>query len=370
MSEKPIQKMGQQAMGRGKAMALFHRRGLLIIRKTKEGRGKNYGYSFLIYKIFNKNFKKGVKKMRLVSKSFLLSIFVSLLAFAGLLTFTFGELQAQKSKMIQVKGSDTMVNLMQILAEEYMNRYPGTAIAVLGGGSGTGIAALTNGTCDIASTSREWRQREIDQAWERGVRPRFFVIAIDGLSIIVNEKNPIDKLTMPQVGAMYRGEIKNWRDVGGPGLPIVLYGRQSNSGTYVFMQEHVLGNKNYSPDMREMNGNAQIVEAVIQDQGGIGYVGVGYIYDDKGQIRKGLKVLNIARDEKSPAFSPLDKSAVDNGNYPIARPLFLATNGKPNPAVAGFLSFIIGPEGQKIVEREGFYPISAKHREQNEKNLK
>jgi len=272
--------------------------------------------------------------------------------------------------MIQVKGSDTMVNLMQILAEEYMNRYPGTAIAVLGGGSGTGIAALINGTCDIAATSREWRQREIDQAWERGVRPRFFVIAIDGLSIIVNEKNPIEKLTMSQVGAMYRGEIKNWRDVGGPNLPIVLYGRQSNSGTYVFMQEHVLGNKNYSPDMREMNGNAQIVEAVIQDEGGIGYVGVSYIYDDKGQIRKGLKILNIAKDEKSPAFSPLDKGAVDNGNYPIARPLFLATNGKPSSAIANFISFIISPEGQKIVEKEGFYTIGAKHREQNEKNLK
>ncbi len=278
--------------------------------------------------------------------------------------------EAQRRGMIQIKGSDTMVNLVQILAEEYMIRNPGTAIAVTGGGSGTGISAMINGTCDIAKTSREWRQREIDQAWEKGVQPRFFVIAIDGLSIIVNEKNPLDKLTMPQVGAIYRGEIKNWKEVGGPNQPIILYGRQSNSGTYVFMQEHVLGNRNYSPEMREMNGNAQIIEAVIQDEGGIGYVGVGYIYDENGQIRKGLKVLKISKDEKSPAFSPLDKKSVDSGDYPIARPLYMATNGKPRPDIAAFLSFVVGPEGQKIVEREGFFTIGEKHRLMNEKNLK
>lgn len=278
--------------------------------------------------------------------------------------------QSQKSKMIQIKGSDTMVNLVQILAEEYMAKNPGTPIAVLGGGSGTGISAIINQTCDIANHSREWRQREIDLAWEKGVRPRFFVIAVDGLSIIVNEKNTVEKLTMAELGAIYRGEIKNWKAVGGPDKAISLYGRQSNSGTYVFMQEHVLGNKNYSTDMKEMNGNAQIIEGVIQDQGAVGYVGVGYLFDKDGKIRKGLKVLNIAKDEKSPAFSPLDKAAVDSGDYPVSRPLYQATNGKPSPAVAAFIAFETGPEGQKIVEREGFFTIGAKHREQNEKNLK
>ena len=107
--------------------------------------------------------------------------------------------------MIQIKGSDTMVNLVQILAEEYMAKNPGTAIAVLGGGSGTGITGLINQTCDIANHSREWKPKEIDQAWEKGVKPRFFVVAVDGLSIIVNEKNPIEQLTMAQVGALYRG---------------------------------------------------------------------------------------------------------------------------------------------------------------------
>jgi phosphate transport system substrate-binding protein len=277
--------------------------------------------------------------------------------------------KAQK-KMIQVKGSDTMVNLVQILAEEYMAKNPGSPIAVLGGGSGTGITAIINGTCDIANHSREWRQREIEQAWEKGVSPRFFIVAVDGLSIIVNEKNNLEKLTMAEVGAIYRGEIKNWKAVGGPDEAVSLYGRQSNSGTYVFLQEHVLGNKNYSLDMKEMNGNAQIIEGVLQDEGGIGYVGVGYLFDQEGKIRKGIKVLNISKDAKSQAYSPLDKAAVDSGNYPIARALYQATKGKPSPAVAAFIQFETGPEGQKIVEREGFFVIGDRHKEQNAKNLR
>jgi len=278
--------------------------------------------------------------------------------------------QAQR-KMIQIKGSDTLVNLVQILAEEYMAKNPQNPIAVLGGGSGTGISALINGTCQIADHSREWKQKEIDQAWEKGVRPRFFVIAIDGLSIIVNAANPIEKLTMDQVGAIYRGEIKNWKVVGGPDLAISLYGRQSNSGTYVFLQEHVLGNKNYSTDMKEMNGNAQIIESVIQDKAGIGYVGVGYVIDkETGHVSKGLKVLNISKDAKSAAYSPLEKANIDSGKYPVARALYQATNGKPSGGVADFIRFEIGPEGQKIVEREGFFTIGASHKENNEKNFK
>ncbi|MEW5900767.1 MAG: PstS family phosphate ABC transporter substrate-binding protein [Acidobacteriota bacterium] len=294
---------------------------------------------------------------------------IGLISFgAALLALTMSAAPAQK-KMIQIKGSDTMVNLVQILAEEFMAKNPGSALAVLGGGSGTGISAIINQTCDLANHSREWKQKEIDQAWEKGVRPRFFVIAVDGLSIIVNEKNPLEKLTMTELGAIFRGEIKSWSAVGGPAKPISLYGRQSNSGTYVFMQEHVLGNKNYSTDMKEMNGNAQIIEGVLQDDAGIGYVGVGYLFDQDGKIRKGLKVLNIAKDAKSSAYSPLDKTAVDSGDYPVARPLYQATNGKPTGAVADFLKFETGPEGQKIVEREGFFTIAAKHKAQNERNF-
>ncbi|MDD8016058.1 MAG: phosphate ABC transporter substrate-binding protein [Acidobacteriota bacterium] len=274
-----------------------------------------------------------------------------------------------QKKTIQIKGSDTMVNLVQILAEEYMSRNPGGALAVLGGGSGTGITAIINRTCDIANHSRDWRQKEIDQAWEKGVSPRFFAIAVDGLSIIVHASNPIERLTMAQVGAIYRGEIKNWKAAGGPDRPVSLYGRQSNSGTYVFMQEHVLGNKNYSPDVKEMNGNAQIIEGVLNDEGGVGYVGVGYLYDKDGRIRKGLKVLNISREAGGEAFAPTDKRAVDSGDYPIARALYQATAGKPGGDVAAFIRFETGPEGQKIVEREGFYTIGGRYIEENNKNL-
>jgi len=288
----------------------------------------------------------------------------------GLLLGLGGLASAQKAKMIQVKGSDTLVNLVQVLAEQYMERNPGKALAVMGGGSSTGIAALTNGTCDIADHSRVWKQKEIDLAWEKGVNPRFFVVAVDGVSIIVNEKNTLDKMTMADVGALYRGDIKNWKAVGGPDKAVSLYGRQSNSGTYVFMQEHVLGNKNYSTDMKEMNGNAQIIEGVLQDEGGIGYVGVGYLFDQTGKVRKGLKVLNISRTADGQAYSPLDKAAVDSGNYPIARGLYQATNGKPSAAVADFIRFEISDEGQQIVVKEGFFAISPAHKASDEKNLR
>ena len=278
---------------------------------------------------------------------------------------------AQRAKMIQIKGSDTMVNLVQILAEEYMGKYPGSAIAVLGGGPGTGITGLINQTCDIANSSREWKPKEIDQAWDKGITPRPFVIAVDGLSIIVNEKNPVARLTVAQVGALYRGEIKNWKAVGEFAKPVSLYGRQSNSGTYVFMQEFVLGNKNYSTDMKEMNGNAQIIEGVIQDEGAVGYVGVGYLFDEKGQVRKGLKILEISKEPGGPAYLPTDKAAVDSGDYPVARPLYMATNGKPKGDAAKLLAWIVGPEGQAIVAREGFFTVGeGKYKAANDKNFK
>jgi phosphate transport system substrate-binding protein len=280
-------------------------------------------------------------------------------------------LAAPAKKMIQIKGSDTMVNLVQILAEEYMGKTPGAAIAVLGGGSGTGITGLINQTCDIADHSREWKPKEIDQAWEKGVSPRFFIVAVDGLSIVVSEKNPLEQLTVAQVGALYRGEIKNWKAVGGSDKAVSLYGRQSNSGTYVFMQEFVLGNKNYSADMKEMNGNAQIIEGLLQDEGAVGYVGVGYLYDQNHQVRKGLKILRISKEANGTGYMPTDKAAVDSGAYPISRPLFMATNGKPKADVAQFLAWIVGPEGQAIVEREGFFTIGeGKYKAANDKSFK
>jgi phosphate transport system substrate-binding protein len=292
------------------------------------------------------------------------------LAEIALMLFGAGLLLAQ-GKMLQVKGSDTMVNMVQILAEDFMAKNPKMPIAVLGGGSGTGITALINGTAEVCNSSRDIKTKEMNLAWERGVKPRKFSVAVDGLSVIVNAKNPLAQLSMLQVGAIYRGEIKNWKAVGGPDLKISLYGRQSNSGTYSFFQEHVLGNKPFSTDVKEMNGSAQIIEGVLADEGAIGYSGVGYVVDRaSGQALKGLKILNINKNEKAPVFSPMDKAAVDNGSYPIARPLYMITNGAPKGAASAFIKWILSEEGQSIVAREGFYTVGGKYRAENDQNFK
>jgi len=267
---------------------------------------------------------------------------------------------------IQIKGSDTSVNLVQRLAEVYMEKDPGTAIAVTGGGSGVGIAALIANRVQIADASRPMKDKEYAAAKENGVVVTEIAIGIDALSVIVHHDNPVKSLSMAQVGAIFRGEITNWKDLGGPHQPISLYGRQPNSGTYVFFQEHVLGNKDYAAKMKQMNGNAQIVEAVSSDKSGISYVGVGYVSDDKGQVLPGLKVLDIADGTAKPV-SPLLKENIKAGHYPIARALYQYTNGKPKGSVKNFVAFILSPAGQQVVEEMGFYPVAGKYMENNQK---
>ncbi|MCX7767123.1 MAG: PstS family phosphate ABC transporter substrate-binding protein, partial [Candidatus Sumerlaeia bacterium] len=182
---------------------------------------------------------------------------------------------AQK-RFIQIKGSDTEVNLVQTLAETYMKSNPGISLAVTGGGSGTGIAALINKKTDIANSSRPIKADELELAKQQGVEPVSLIFATDALAVIVHSSNPLTTVTLEQLGQIYRGEIKNWRTLGGPDLPITLYGRQSNSGTFVFFREFVV-KADYSSEMRQMNGNSQIVESLRNDKSGIGYVGIGYI---------------------------------------------------------------------------------------------
>ena len=264
--------------------------------------------------------------------------------------------------MVQVKGSDTLINLVQKLAEAYMQKYPGKVIAVTGGGSGTGIAALVNGKCDVANSSRLIKDKEIAQARERKINPKRVVIAIDGLCVVTNAKNPVNKLTMDQLGKIFRGEIKNWKEVGVESRPITLYGRQSNSGTYDFFMEFVLRG-DYSPKMNQMNGNAQIVEAIKQDLSGIGYVGVGYARDTKGVI-----VVKVAAKVGGYYGSPLNQQDVDTGKYPLIRPLQQYINGMPKPLVRDFLAFELSKEGQEIVKMEGFFAIQPEYAKLN-KNL-
>jgi len=266
-------------------------------------------------------------------------------------------------EMVQVKGSDTLINVVQKLAEVYMAENPGANISVTGGGSGTGVAALVNKKCDIANSSRSIKASEVEQANAKGVDPKRVVVAIDGLSIIVNAANPIDKLTVDQIGKIYRGEVKNWNELGGSDSPVSLYGRQSNSGTYDFMKEVVMKGE-YSSSLKSMNGNAQIVEAIKQDASGIGYVGVGYVKDATG-----IKVLNVAVNPTMGYFSPLNAMDVKSGKYPITRPLNQYMNGTPKGTTKDFIIFELSKAGQEIVEKEGFFAVPAEYQRYNNDTL-
>jgi phosphate transport system substrate-binding protein len=270
---------------------------------------------------------------------------------------------AASDNMVQIKGSDTLINVVQKLAETYMAKKPGTAIAVTGGGSGTGIAGLVNKKCDIANSSRGMKAQEVADANAKGVDPKRVVVAIDGLSVITNAGNPVDKLTVDQIGKIYRGETVNWKDVGGNDSPINLYGRQSNSGTYDFMKEVVMKGE-YSSSLKSMNGNAQIVEAIKQDKSGIGYVGVGYVKDASG-----INVLKVALTPVMGYFSPLNSADVKNGKYPISRPLNQYVNGMPQGAVKDFILYELSPEGQEIIEKEGFFAIPEEYQRYNDATL-
>ena len=265
--------------------------------------------------------------------------------------------------MVEVKGSDTLINVVQKLAETYMAKNSGKALSVTGGGSGTGIAALINRKCDIADASRGMKPKEIEDANTKGVDPKRVIIAIDGLSIIVGAQNPMDKLTVDQIGKIYRGEVKNWSEIGGENKPITLYGRQSNSGTYDFMKEVVMKGE-YSQDLKSMNGNAQIVEAIKQDASGIGYVGVGYAKEATG-----IKVLKVASSPSMGYFSPLSSADVKSGRYPVSRPLNQYVNGVPKGAVKDFIEFELSSEGQDIVEKEGFFAIPEEYQKYNDGTL-
>jgi len=258
---------------------------------------------------------------------------------------------------IRIKGSDTEVNVALALAETFMEKEPNVSIAVTGGGSGTGVAALLSGKTHIANSSRPLEPNEMQTARERNINPLAIVFGIDALAIIVHQQNHLDSLTMSDIGKIFRGEIKNWAEMGGPDKAVSLYGRQSNSGTFLYFREKILG-ADYAPALKQMNGTAQIVEAIGTDPAGIGYVGVGYLSEKDGQLPSNIKVLKISEKTGSPAFSPLVPSLILNGQYPIVRPLYQYVNGTPNGRLLEFLLYSIGEKGQKIVSENGYYPIS------------
>ena len=255
------------------------------------------------------------------------------------------------AEMINIKGSDTIVRLTQQLAEVYMKGHPQTKIAVSGGGSGTGIAAIINKTADIADASRQMKAKEIERATQKNIAPEKVVIAVDAVAIIVNAANSVSGLTMDEVGAVFRGEIINWKSLGGSDMPITLYGRQPTSGTYVFLRDMALKG-DYSPRMGGLQGNAEILEAVKADRSGIGFVGVAFI-----RKAEGVRSLMIAASKDHPYLSPLDKDVVESGAYPLTRPLIQYIDSHSRPEVRDFISFELSGAGQKIIEEDGFFPL-------------
>jgi phosphate transport system substrate-binding protein len=284
----------------------------------------------------------------------------SLLAALALLAAGCGKGRGGRA-LIQNKGSDTMVNLAQAWAEEYQKVDDTVGIAVSGGGSGTGIAALLNKTTDIANSSRPIKAAEKKSAREAGIDAEEFKVAMDALTVIVHKDNPITELTMNQVKAIYTGAVNNWQDLGGPAKAIVRYSRESNSGTYVFFKEHVLGNQDYATDCQNMPGTAAVATAVTNDPAGVGFGGIAYFLHNTS-----VKVVKIKKDKDSSAISPLsadhksiDFSVVYSGEYPIARYLYCYTAGKPKGALAAYMSWMAGPAGQKIAEELGYIPLQA-----------
>ncbi len=253
---------------------------------------------------------------------------------------------------IQMKGSDTMVNLCQAWAEAFMARHPQVNVAVTGGGSGTGIAALIGGTCDLAASSRKITAKEVAAASAKGAAPQELIVALDGLAVVVHPKNPVKQLTLQQLAELFTGKITNWRDVGGENNRVVLLSREVNSGTHVYFKEHVLGPSNeFAPEALLMPSSQAIADEAAGNLSAIGYYGMGYTNPRNA-------VMAIAKTTSDSAIAPSEET-VRSGAYPISRPLFLYTHGTPGGVVKAFLDFIQSPEGQAIVRRIDFVPLDA-----------
>ena len=261
-----------------------------------------------------------------------------------------------QSQGIENKGSDTIVNLALAWAEEYQDLHPDVRISVTGGGSGTGIAALINGTVDIANASRQIKAEEMEEAEANGVFPVEFVIARDAIAIVVNPNNPVDQLTIEQISAIYSGEISNWSEVGGEDRPIVRLSRETNSGTHVYFLEQVLrqGNSDdqtlFSMDTLLLPSSEGISAEIRQNPNAIGYDGLGYVTED-------MKVVAVAVNPDGPYVYP-SPDTVNDGTYPIARDLYMYTAVEPTGLLAEYIDWTFSNEAQAIVAELGFVPIN------------
>lgn len=263
---------------------------------------------------------------------------------------------SQTSAYIENKGSDTIVNLALAWAEYYQAEHPDVRISVTGGGSGTGIASLINGTVDLANASRQIKPEEIKTAQSKGINPVEHIIARDAIAVIVNPENPVTQLTLEQISDVYSGKISNWKEVGGEDRPIVRLSRETNSGTHVYFLETVLrlgedDNKTlFSRDTLLLPSSEGIIAEVRQNPNAIGYDGLGYVPHD-------LKMIAIAEKDGGEYVLPSIET-VNNVTYPIARDLYMYTAGEPDGMVKVYLDWIItSAEAQDIVKELGFVPI-------------
>lgn len=260
---------------------------------------------------------------------------------------------------IQVKGSDTMVNVAQAWAEEYKTAAPTVGVEVSGGGSGVGIAALVRGTIDVANSSRNMKPEEMEQLRRgTGKEPKEFVVGFDALAVYVHKDNPLDSITFDQLAQVFAedGTIGKWSQLGvrfpgGGDDAIVRVSRQSSSGTYEFFREHALGNKDFKLGSRDMNGSKEVVELVGNTRTAIGYSGMGY-------ATPGVKMLRVAVRAGEPAVDPTVENTLAK-TYPLARSLLLYTAGEPEGAVKSYIDWILSPAGQAIVEQSGYVPVTA-----------
>lgn len=272
------------------------------------------------------------------------------------ITLSVSAVYAKDGNSIQVKGSDTMVNLGQAWAEKYMEENPAEFVAVTGGGSGTGLSSLISGSCDIAMSSRNIKEKEISLGKAKGINPFEIKVALDGLAVVVNPKNPVSKLTLSQLGDIFSGKITNWKEVGGQDQKIVILSREVNSGTHVYFKEHVLrkndpnSKEEFAPSALMLPSSQAIADEVAGNSSAIGYYGMGYISPKQ-------KPVLIAKDKNSEFISPTIENVI-NGKYPISRPLFLYANGEPTGLVKKFIDFVLSKEGQEIVLKTDFVPIN------------
>ncbi len=285
----------------------------------------------------------------MISKSVLFVCTAALLASVG----------AEARTLIQNKGSDTLVNVAQAWAENYRKVNPDVAVAVSGGGSGTGIAALINGTVDLANASRAMKDKEIKLAKKRGQNPIQHVVGYDALAVFLHNDNPLDTISIAKLAEIYGegGKTKKWTDIGVEvpgckGQQMVLVSRQNNSGTYAYFRGAVLGKKrDFKLGTRDMHGSKDVVDLVEKTPCAIGYSGLAYATDH-------LKLACISQKEGEKCVSPTVATASD-GSYPIARPLFMYTNGEPKGAVKAYLDWILSDEAQCIILKEGYAPVRA-----------